>query len=65
MLPPWRKAQMISAATRAACDLSMSGLRQRYPAASAEELRKRFAAPVLGRQASISLFGWDPERNGW
>ena len=64
-LPPWRKAEMLSASTRAACDLAMAGLRQRHPNASAEELRKRFAALVLGRELVMSLFGWDPEREGW
>ena len=64
-LPAWRKAEMLSASTRAACDLAMAGLRQRHPAATTAELRKRFAALVLGREASIELFGWDPEQEGW
>ncbi len=64
-LPPWRKAEMLSASTRAAYGLAMAGLRQRYPAGSESELRKRYAALVLGRDASIALFGWDPEREGW
>jgi hypothetical protein len=64
-LPPWRKAEMLSASTRAASDLAMAGVRQRHPAARSAELRKRFAALVLGREASIALFGWDPEREGW
>jgi hypothetical protein len=64
-LPPWRKAEMLSASTRAACDLAMAGLRQRHPAAQAAELRRRLAALVLGREAAIALFGWDPQREGW
>ena len=64
-LPPWRKAEMLSASTRAAYELALAGLRQRYPAASAAEVRKRYAALVLGREASLALFGWDPEREGW
>jgi hypothetical protein len=64
-LPSWRKADMTSVSTRAACDLAMVGLRLRHPAASAAELRKRFAALTLGREAAIRLFGWDPERQGW
>lgn len=64
-LPPWRKAEMLYAATRAACDLAMVGLRQRHSAASPDELRKRFAALMIGRDDSIALFGWDPEREGW
>ena len=64
-LPPWRKAEMLSASTKAAYGLAMAGLRQRYPAESEPELRRRYAALVLGRDASIALFGWDPEREGW
>ena len=64
-LPPWRKAEMISAATRAVADLAMAGLRQRHPAASAAELRNRFAALLLGREVSIEMFDWDPHREGW
>jgi len=64
-LPPWRKAEMLSASTLAAYELAMAGLRQRYPAATAAEMRKRYAALVLGREVSIALFGWDPEREGW
>ncbi len=64
-LPAWRKAEMLSVSTRAACELAVTGLRQRYPAASADELRNRFAALVLGREASIEMFGWDPHREGW
>ena len=64
-LPPWRKAEMLSASTRAAYGLAMAGLRQRYPAGSEAELRRRYAALVLGRETSIALFGWDPEREGW
>ena len=64
-LPPWRKAEMLSASTKAAYGLAMVGLRQRYPAGSETELRRRYAALVLGRDVSIALFGWDPEREGW
>jgi len=64
-LPPWRKAEMLSASTRAAYDLAMVGIRQRYPSATAEEARKRYAALVLGRDASMALLDWDPEREGW
>lgn len=64
-LPPWRKAEMLSASARVAYDLAMAGLRQRYPAGSKPELRRRHAALVLGRCASIALFDWDPEKEGW
>jgi hypothetical protein len=64
-LPLWRKAEMLSASTRAASELAMTGLRQRHPTATDVELRKRFSALVLGREASIEMFGWDPHVEGW
>ena len=64
-LPPWRKAAMVTAAAGAAFELAMAGLRLRYPAASEDELRKRYAALVHGREVAVALFGWDPEREGW
>jgi hypothetical protein len=64
-LPPWRKAEMLSASTDAAYELAMAGVRLRYPAATQGESRKRYAAIVLGREASMALFDWDPEREGW
>ena len=64
-LPSWRKAAMLSAATRAASELAMAGLRQRHPAASDAEMRKRFTALTLGRDVSIELFNWDPHLEGW
>jgi hypothetical protein len=64
-LPPWRKAEMLSASTRSAFNLVMAGLRKRYPDATERELRMRYAALVLGREVSKALFDWDPEREGW
>ena len=64
-LPAWRKAEMLSASTRAAWELSLAGLRQRYPTATEAELHKRFSALALGREAAMRLFDWDPEREGW
>lgn len=64
-LAPWQKAAMLSAASRAAYGLAIAGLRLRYPQADEAELRKRYAALTLGRDASLALLGWDPEREGW
>jgi hypothetical protein len=64
-LPPWKKAAILSAASRAAYGLAIVGLRLRYPRAEEAELRIRYAALTLGRDASLALHGWDPEREGW
>lgn len=63
-MPPWEKADRLSAVSRFAQELSLIGLRQRYPGASVEELRLRLAAFRLGRETMIRLMGWDPDRKG-
>lgn len=64
-LPMWRKAEMLTASTRAVYELALAGLRQRYPDATPPELRKRLSALTLGREATVTLFDWDPEIEGW
>jgi hypothetical protein len=60
-----QKFRLISAASRAAGELALSGIRTRYPHADESEVRKRWAALTLGREWSLELFGWDPEVEGW
>lgn len=42
---------------RTVCDLAMSGLRERYPDASANELRRRLADIVLGKELALRAYG--------
>ena len=46
-------------------NLAMSGVRSRYPNASPEELRRRFAALVLDAETVRRVYGWDPEKEGY
>jgi hypothetical protein len=64
-LPIWRKAEMITAITRAAEEMSLAGLRARYPEAQDDELRLRLAALRLDRDTMVRLFGWDPVEKGY
>ena len=43
----------------------IAGIEQRYPTASVEEVRKRFAALTLGKEFTVKQFGWDPEVEGY
>ena len=43
----------------------MAGIRQRYPEASEEEVRRRLAAVLFDRETVIKVFGWDPEIEGY
>lgn len=45
--------------------LAEAGLRIRYPGAGPEEKRKRLCALLHGREISLRVFGWDPEREGY
>jgi hypothetical protein len=45
--------------------LSLAGLKSRYPQASEEEVKKRYAALVLDRETVMKIYGWDPEKEGY
>jgi hypothetical protein len=63
--PAWRKIQQVNEITRMMRTFAMIGLRQRYPNATEEELRRRLAALVLPRDLVIKAYGWDPEVEGY
>lgn len=64
-MPLWRRAHQLSQLILAHRALILADLRQRHPHADAEELRKRMAARILPREMVISIFGWDPEIEGY
>ena len=64
-MPDWKKFRQIAALTEGCRRLAMVGLRERYPTAGEEELRKRFAALVLDRDTVVRMFAWDPEVEGY
>lgn len=45
--------------------LAKAGILKRHPGISDEELRKRMGALFLGRELSIKVNGWDPEKEGY
>jgi len=63
--PDWKKIEQVCAMIETTHALAMAGLRERYPNASEEELKKRFAALVLDRQTVIEMYSWDPEVEGY
>ena len=64
-LSPEQKLAQTFALIRMARSLAISGLRSRYPDASPEELRRRFAALVLDAETVRRVYGWDPETEGY
>jgi hypothetical protein len=56
-LPAWRKLEMLGQLNASAHLLALSGLRQRYPAASEEQLHRRMAGLLLGEEWAGKIYG--------
>ena len=55
--PPWRKLEMLGQLNQTARTLALSGLRQRYPRASSEQLRRHLADLLLGPTLAERVYG--------
>ena len=55
--PPWRKLHLVGQMNQAVRTLALSGLRQRYPQATPQELRRRLADLVLGPALAARVYG--------
>lgn len=58
--PPWRKLQMVGQMNQMVRTLALSGLRQRHPQATAEELRRYLASLLLGSALAARVYGCIP-----
>ena len=56
-MPSWRKFELIGDAIETSRNVAMAGLRQRYPDADAEELRRRFMDLWLGDELAARVYG--------
>lgn len=56
-MPPWRKLEMVGQLNQAVRDLALIGLRERYPNATPEELRRRLADMILGPELALKVYG--------
>lgn len=63
--PVWKRAEQLSGLIEARRELILADLRERYPRADADELRKRLAARLLPREDVLRIFGWDAEKEGY
>jgi len=63
--PAWQKCQQISQMIQSCRQLSLVGLRTRYPRESEKELQRRLAALWLPRELVIQVYDWDPENEGY
>ncbi|MGD1156885.1 MAG: hypothetical protein ABSA41_13770 [Terriglobia bacterium] len=55
-MPSWRKLQLVSDLVTTTRILALTGLHERFPAASSEELRRRLASIVLGPDNEIGPY---------
>jgi hypothetical protein len=55
--PPWRKIHMLGQMYETMKQLSLQGLRQRYPDADEAELRRRLADLLLGPALAEQVYG--------
>jgi hypothetical protein len=55
--PPWRKLHMVGQLNQTVRTLALSGLCQRYPEATSQELRRRLADLLLGPDLAARVYG--------
>ena len=64
-LPPSRRLCLALELTELARNMMLAGLRTRFPAASEEEIRRRFIARILSREDVTRVYGFDPQAEGY
>ena len=55
-MSPLQKAQLTGAASRAAIQLALAGIRKRHPGADSRELAIRFSSLTLGPEATRRIY---------
>jgi len=55
--PPWRKLHMVDQLNQTVRTLALSGLCQRHPDATPQELRRRLADLLLGPDLAAQVYG--------
>jgi hypothetical protein len=55
--PPYRKLEMVAQMNETVRALALSGLQERYPQATPEELRRRLADVLLGPALAEKVYG--------
>ena len=56
-MPVWRKLELMAAMSESVKLLALAGLRQRHPAATPAELRRRLADLLLGPELAARAYG--------
>jgi len=62
--PSWKKLRQVSELTRMVQELALSDIR-RHPHADEREQQLRLASRWLSSEIMRTVFGWDPEKEGY
>ena len=60
-MPSWRKLRLWNDLNMGMRQVALSGLRERFPTASPEELRRRLATLLLGPELATKAYGPEPD----
>ncbi len=60
-MPSWRKMALMAEMTESVRTLAVAGLRQRYPADTPTQRRRRLADLLLGPELATRVYGPAPE----
>ena len=56
-MPSWRKLEIVGDMNKAVRDLAQIGLRDRYPDASPDQIRRILADKILGKDLALKAYG--------
>ncbi len=56
-MPAWRKVALVSDAIKTSYVLALAGLRDRFPTAGDEEIRRRLMDLMLGEELAEKVYG--------
>jgi hypothetical protein len=60
-LTPAQRLRVAASLSSAVRELALAGLRQRHPQADEQELRRRLAVRLYGREVGVRLYGSIPD----
>jgi hypothetical protein len=60
-MPSWRKFQLWNDLNMAMRHVALTGLRERFPSATPEELHRRLATILLGPELATQAYGPEPQ----
>lgn len=60
-MPPWQKMKLWNDLNMAMRQVALAGLRDRFPSATPEELRRRLATLLLGAELATKVYGPEPD----